>query len=130
MSFPPPITALKLCVSIGSNPPYEQDISTASMGSNSVQITDINGLLTAFNSEDVGTSFTPSLIATYNPRITLYLIFNFLFIGRKLKQYYFVNRQVDKQETNQYPSQPANQNSIWTTTTTPSTTSSIMADLT
>ena len=67
MSFSPPITALKLCVSIGSNPPYEQDISTASMGSNSVQITDINGLLTAFNSEDVGTSFTPSLIATYNP---------------------------------------------------------------
>ena len=70
MSFPSPITELKLFVSTGSPPnvqSFEQTISSANMGSNSVQITNNNGLLTAFNSQEQGTIFNASITTTYAP---------------------------------------------------------------
>jgi len=63
-SHPPPISELKLRVTQGSNT-YEQVIPTSTSGTNnSFQITDA-GILAAFNSQPVGTTFTPSIITTY-----------------------------------------------------------------
>ena len=65
MSFPSPITALKLRVSVGSET-YEQPIQSASMNGNSVPIT-APEIVTAFNTKPIGTVFTPSVVATYSP---------------------------------------------------------------
>jgi hypothetical protein len=68
-SFPPPIESLTLRVTTGVYPnvqPFEQTISSANMGSNSVQITNNNGLLTAFNTQPPGTIFNASIVTTYN----------------------------------------------------------------
>jgi hypothetical protein len=69
MSFPPPIESLTLRVTTGVSPnvqPFEQIISSANMGSNSVQITNNNGLLTAFNTQPPGTIFNASILTTYS----------------------------------------------------------------
>lgn len=69
MSFPSPITALKLRVSTGAPPnvqTFEQPIPSASMNGNSFQITNAL-LLDAFSQQPAGTQFTPSVIVTYNP---------------------------------------------------------------
>ena len=49
MSFPPPITGLKLRVSTGSDT-YEQPIPSASLGNNSMQIMPNTAVFNAFNS--------------------------------------------------------------------------------
>ena len=64
-SFPSPITALKFRVSTGASPPFEQTITSVVPGLNSVQITDTE-LLNAFNTEPLGTIFTPSMVTTYS----------------------------------------------------------------
>jgi hypothetical protein len=69
MSFPPPIESLTLHVTTGVAPnaqTFEQIISSANMGSNSVQITNNNGLLTAFNTQPPGTIFNASIVTTYS----------------------------------------------------------------
>ena len=63
MSFPSPITALKLRVSVGSET-YEQSIPSASMNGNSFPIT-VPEILTAFNTQPFGTVFTPSIVTTH-----------------------------------------------------------------
>lgn len=63
-SFPPPITALKLRVYTGASPPFEQTITSAVPGNNSVQITD-SGLLSAFNNQPPGTIFNASIVTTF-----------------------------------------------------------------
>ena len=68
MSFPTLITALKLRVTTGISPnvqTYEQSISSANMGSNSVPIHNTS-LTSAFNNQPPGTIFNPSIVATYN----------------------------------------------------------------
>jgi len=62
-SHPSPINSLKLRVTQGSNT-YEQVIPSSASGNNSVPITNAD-LLNAFNSQPLGTIFTPSIIATY-----------------------------------------------------------------
>ena len=63
MSFPSPITSIKLRVTQGSTT-YEQSIPSAVIGSNSVLITNTN-LINAFNNDSDGTIFIPSVDATY-----------------------------------------------------------------
>ena len=63
MSFPSPITSIKLRVTQGSTT-YEQSIPSAIIGSNSVLITNTN-LINAFNNDSDGTVFIPSVDATY-----------------------------------------------------------------
>ncbi len=68
MSFPPPIESLTLRVTTGVYPdvqPFVQTISSANMGSNSVQITE-SSLLGAFNTQPPGTIFNASIVTTYN----------------------------------------------------------------
>ena len=68
MSFPPPITGLKLHVSTGVSPnvqTFEQTISFANMGSNSVPIHNTS-LTSAFNNQPPGTIFNPSIVTTYS----------------------------------------------------------------
>ena len=69
MSFPPPITGLKLNVSVGTSPnvqTFEQDVPPSSLSgtTNSVLITN-SDLLNAFDSQPLGTTFTPSIVTTY-----------------------------------------------------------------
>ena len=64
MSFPPPITALKLRVSTGTDT-YEQPISSASMNGNSFQLMPNTVVFNAFNNNPAGTIFTPSVVASY-----------------------------------------------------------------
>ena len=68
MSFPSPITALKLRVSTGTAPnvqTFEQPISSASMNGNSFQIMPNTVVFNAFNNNPAGTIFTPSVVASY-----------------------------------------------------------------
>ena len=70
MSFPPFISALKLNVSTGTLPnveTFEQPILPSDLSgttTNSVLITN-SDLLNAFNSQPLGTTFTPSIVTTY-----------------------------------------------------------------
>jgi hypothetical protein len=64
MSFPPPITGLKLRVSTGTDT-YEQSIPSASLGSNSMQIMPNTVVFNAFNTNPAGTIFTPSIVTSY-----------------------------------------------------------------
>jgi uncharacterized protein YjdB len=69
MSFPSPITGLKLLVTTGTSPnlqTFEQPIlpSELSGTTNSVLVTN-SDLLNAFNSQPLGTTFTPSIVTTY-----------------------------------------------------------------
>jgi hypothetical protein len=72
MSFPPPIESLTLHVTTGVAPnaqTFEQTITPSELSSttnNSVQITNNNGLLTAFNTQPPGTIFNASIVTTYN----------------------------------------------------------------
>ena len=69
-SFPPPITAMKLRVSTGTSPnvqTFEQTILPSELSgttANSVLIND--SLLNAFSSQSVGTSFSSSIVTTYD----------------------------------------------------------------
>ena len=68
MSFPSPITALKLRVSTGTAPnvqTFEQPISSASMNGNSFRIMPNTVVFNAFNNNPAGTIFTPSVVASY-----------------------------------------------------------------
>ena len=75
MSYPPPITAVKLRVSTGSSTDveiFEQDIPPSALSgitNNSVQITNNNGLLSAFSNEPPGTIFNASIITTFSDDI-------------------------------------------------------------
>jgi hypothetical protein len=69
MSFPPLITGLKLRVSTGTSPnvqTFEQPIHPSELSgtTNSVLVTN-SDLLNAFNSQPLGTTFTPSIVTTY-----------------------------------------------------------------
>ena len=67
-SFPSPFESLTLRVTRGVSPnvqTFEQTITSAASGLNTVQITD-SGLLSAFNTEPLGTIFNASVVATYN----------------------------------------------------------------
>jgi hypothetical protein len=67
-TLPSPITTMKLLVSTGTSPnvqTFEQDITSASPGSNTVAITTPE-LLTAFNNALPGTIFSSSIVATYS----------------------------------------------------------------
>ena len=72
MSFPPPIESLTLRVTAGVSPnvqTFEQTVTPSELSSttnNSVQITNNNGLLTAFSNEPPGTIFNASIVTTYN----------------------------------------------------------------
>jgi len=75
MSYPEPITAMKLRVSTGSSTDveiFEQDIPPSALSgitNNSVQITNNNGLLTAFSNKPPGTIFNASIITTFSDDI-------------------------------------------------------------
>ena len=58
-SFPNGISSMKLTVST-----FEQDISSASLGSNSIQINE--EIKNAFNNQPAGTIFNPSIAVTYS----------------------------------------------------------------
>ena len=58
-SFPNGISSMKLKVST-----FEQDISSASLGNNSIQINE--EIKTAFNNQPAGTIFNPSIAVTYD----------------------------------------------------------------
>ena len=62
-SHPSPINELKLLVTQGSTT-YEQVIPDSASGNNSIQITNAD-ILNAFNSQAVGSTFTPSIVTTY-----------------------------------------------------------------
>jgi hypothetical protein len=64
MSFPPPITSLKLRVSTGTDT-YEQPIPSASLGNNTMQIMPNTIVFNAFINNPVGTIFTPSIVTSY-----------------------------------------------------------------
>ena len=66
MSFPSPITGLKLRVSTGTDT-YEQSIPSASVNGNSFRIMPNTVVFNAFNNNPAGTIFTPSIVATHNP---------------------------------------------------------------
>ena len=66
MSFPSPITGLKLRVSTGTDT-YEQPIPSASMNGNSFRIMPNTVVFNAFNNNPAGTIFTPSIVATHYP---------------------------------------------------------------
>ena len=63
MSLPSPIISIKLRVTQGSNI-YEQPISSASIGNNSIQITNTD-LINALNDKPNGTIFSSSIVVTY-----------------------------------------------------------------
>jgi hypothetical protein len=65
-SHPSPISTLKLRVTQGLNV-FEDPISSSSPGHNSLQITSqtFPVIFNAFNSQPLGTIFTPSIVATY-----------------------------------------------------------------
>lgn len=68
-SFPPPIESLTLRVTTSVYPnaqPFEQTISSANMGSNSIPIHNTS-LTSAFNTQPPGTIFNASIVATYAP---------------------------------------------------------------
>jgi surface protein len=58
-SFPNGISSMKLTVST-----FEQEISSASLGNNSIQINEV--IKNAFNNSPAGTIFNPSISVTYN----------------------------------------------------------------
>jgi hypothetical protein len=67
MVLPSSIIEMKFRISTGTSPnvqTFEQLIPSATMGSNSVPIT-APEILTAFNTNPVGTVFTPSIVASY-----------------------------------------------------------------
>jgi surface protein len=70
MSFPAPITALKLRVSTGTSPnvqTFEQPILPSELSgttTNSVRITN-SDLLNAFNTNNIGTIYSSSIVTTY-----------------------------------------------------------------
>jgi hypothetical protein len=64
MSFPPPITGLKLRISTGADS-YEQPIPSASLGNNSMQIMPNTVVFNAFVNNPPGTIFTPSMVTSY-----------------------------------------------------------------
>ena len=64
MSFPSPITSLNLCVTQGSTT-FEQSIPSATLGSNTVLVTNTN-LINAFDNQPPGTIFNPSIVTTYD----------------------------------------------------------------
>jgi hypothetical protein len=72
MSFPSSIESLTLHVTTGVAPnaqTFEQTITPSELSSttnNSIQITNNNGLLTAFNTQPPGTIFNASIVTTYN----------------------------------------------------------------
>ena len=59
-NLPVGISSMKLKVST-----FEQEISSASLGNNSIQITDSN-IISAFNNSPAGTIFNPSIAVTYS----------------------------------------------------------------
>ena len=61
-SFPSGISSMKLKVST-----FEQDISSASLGSNSIQINE--EIKNAFNNQPTGTIFNPSIAVTYSDTV-------------------------------------------------------------
>jgi hypothetical protein len=65
-SHPSPISSLKLRVTQGLNV-FEDPISSSTLGPNSLQITSqtFPVIFNAFNSQPLGTIFTPSIVATY-----------------------------------------------------------------
>jgi len=63
MSLPSPIISINLRATQGSNI-YEQPISSASIGNNSIQITNTD-LINALNNEPNGTIFSSSIVVTY-----------------------------------------------------------------
>ena len=67
-SFPPPIESLTLRVTTSVYPnaqPFEQTISSANMGSNSIPIHNTS-LTSAFNTQPPGTIFNASIVTTYS----------------------------------------------------------------
>jgi uncharacterized protein YjdB len=64
MSFPSPIESLNLRVTQGSTT-FEQSIPSASVGSNTILVTDTN-IINAFNNQPPGTIFNPSIVTTYD----------------------------------------------------------------
>ena len=67
MSFPSPITAMKLLVSTGSDT-YEQPITPSELSvttNNSIQIIPNTAMFNAFNNNPAGTIFTPSIVTSY-----------------------------------------------------------------
>ena len=67
MSFPSPITAMKLLVSTGSDT-YEQPITPSDLSgttNNSIQIMPNTAVFNAFNNNPAGTIFTPSIVTSY-----------------------------------------------------------------
>ena len=64
MSFPSPITSLNLRVTQGSGT-FEQSIPSATLGSNTVLVTNTN-LINAFDNQPPGTIFNPSIVTTYD----------------------------------------------------------------
>ena len=68
MSLPSYINSMKLRVSTGTPPnvvTHEQSITTANLGSNSIQITD-QQIINDFNTKPSGTIFNPSVVVSYN----------------------------------------------------------------
>ena len=66
-SFPPPITAMKLLVSTGSDT-YVQPITPSELSvttNNSIQIIPNTAMFNAFNNNPAGTIFTPSIVTSY-----------------------------------------------------------------
>jgi surface protein len=64
-SLPAGISSMKLTVSTsGIVQPYEQEISSASLGNNVIQINEV--IKNAFNNSPAGTIFNPSISVTYN----------------------------------------------------------------
>ena len=67
MSFPSPITAMKLLVSTGSDT-YVQPITPSELSvttNNSIQIIPNTAMFNAFNNNPAGTIFTPSIVTSY-----------------------------------------------------------------
>ena len=67
MSFPSPITAMKLLVSTGSDT-YDQPITPSDLSgttNNSIQIMPNTAVFNAFNTKPPGTIFTPSIVTSY-----------------------------------------------------------------
>jgi hypothetical protein len=76
MSFPSPITFLKLRVTQGSTT-FEQSIPSATLGSNTVLVTDTN-LINAFDNQPPGTIFNPSIVTTYGDTLSSTNVSNFI----------------------------------------------------
>ncbi len=74
--------SMMLNVTTGTPPnqvTYPQPITSVHEGNNSVPITDAS-ILTAFNSQSVGTTFTPSIVAKYGSDSKTYNRYFFFFI--------------------------------------------------